>query len=83
MKISWGDLRMLVAYGDKENIPDTESCDIQYSDEPVGAIAFGFEDEEGRACSIVIRSMFLKLPVRLTKSMDLHTRLEKKEDSDE
>lgn len=76
MDITWGYLRELVKYGDKENKKDDEILGVSDNKELIDTqLKFEFKDAEDRDCCITMSNASLKRPVRLTKSMDLKTRL--------
>lgn len=76
MKVKWGDLRALLKYADKENRKDDDECSVIVNNDSLETkLQVLFTDEEDRDCCITISSTAFSRPVRLTKSMDLITRL--------
>jgi len=73
MRIKAEDLELLLWYIKKEGVPHVDVTQVNQNFE----VFFEFKDSDGRDCEITCYEMSLQKPVRLTKKMDLETRLEK------
>lgn len=81
MRVKWKDLRALLKYADKENRDDEDECKVLLNEDSIDTkLQICFADADNRDCCITISSASLCRPVRLTKSMDLITRLDSKKE---
>lgn len=72
MKIRYDDLRQIIAYLEKEEVRNLQ---ITVGKPISDRILFEFEDLKGRECLITLYSEELLLYPKLSKTMELHTRL--------
>lgn len=75
MRIKAEDLELLLWYIKKEGVNHVDVTQVNQNFE----VFFEFKDAEGRDCEITCYEMSLQKPVKLTKKMDLETRLEKED----